>query len=60
MIGIVIDTGADVKKFKVGDFAAVGNMVDSCGECARCKDNEENYCAKGFTPTYNGKCASGH
>ena len=58
MIGVVIECGKSVKQFKVGDFAAVGNMADSCGECARCKEDEEQYCAKGFTPTYNGKCAS--
>lgn len=56
MIGVVIEVGKSVKKFKAGDFAAVGNMVDSCGDCSRCKADEEQYCAKGFTPTYNGKC----
>lgn len=34
-IGVVTGVGKDVKKFKAGDFAAVGNMVDSCGAPCR-------------------------
>jgi D-arabinose 1-dehydrogenase-like Zn-dependent alcohol dehydrogenase len=56
VVGVIVEVGKDVKKFKVGDFAAVGCLVDSCGECDRCKIDEENYCLNGFTPTYNGKC----
>jgi D-arabinose 1-dehydrogenase-like Zn-dependent alcohol dehydrogenase len=57
VVGVIVDTGKDVKKFKVGDFAAVGCMVDSCGECERCKVSDEQYCSKGMTATYNAKCA---
>ena len=31
-------------------------MVDSCGSCERCKQDDEQYCMTGMTPTYNGKC----
>ncbi len=46
--------GGDVKKFKVGDMAGVGCMVDSCHKCPACKDGLENYCDDGFLATYNG------
>ncbi len=55
IVGKVTRVGASVSKFKVGDIAAVGCMVDSCGECPSCKQNLEQYCVPGFTGTYNGK-----
>ena len=33
IVGRVAQVGADVKKFKVGDLAGVGCMVDSCRVC---------------------------
>ena len=42
--GIVKEVGPDVTKYKVGDRVGVGCMVDSCGECENCKNNEEQYC----------------
>ena len=54
IIGTVLETGADVTKFAVGDIVGIGCMVDSCGECASCADGEENYCLEGLTGTYNG------
>lgn len=54
IVGKVAAVGSDVKNFKVGDLAAVGCMVDSCGECASCKDGEEQYCDRSATVfTYN-------
>ncbi|EAK4901160.1 hypothetical protein CYB17_07255 [Campylobacter coli] len=35
--GEVIAVGKNVSKFKVGDYAGVGCMVNSCGECEACK-----------------------
>ena len=55
MIGRVTAVGGDVKKFKAGDLAGIGVMVDSCRECANCKANLENYCMKQFVGTYNAK-----
>lgn len=55
IVGRVIQIGSKVKKFKVGDLAAVGCMVDSCRECCECKENLEQYCNKGSTYTYNSK-----
>ena len=49
IVGRVTQVGKDVKKFKVGDIAAVGCMVDSCGTCSSCKDSLEQYCEKGIS-----------
>ncbi len=54
IIGRVKQVGAHVKKFKPGDMAGVGCMVDSCRECAPCKDDLEQFCQKGAAFTYNG------
>jgi uncharacterized zinc-type alcohol dehydrogenase-like protein len=48
-----VSVGNHVKKFKVGDVAAVGCLVDSCRECDNCKQDLEQYCEKGYTLTYN-------
>ncbi|HSY09594.1 MAG TPA: NAD(P)-dependent alcohol dehydrogenase [Candidatus Dormibacteraeota bacterium] len=53
IIGRVVKTGAQVKKFKEGDIAAVGCMVDSCRTCENCKDDLEQFCEKGTVFTYN-------
>lgn len=55
IVGRVTAVGAHVKKFKVGDLAGVGCMVDSCRECASCDSDLEQYCEAGPTFTYNGK-----
>ena len=53
IVGRVVSVGNKVKRFKTGDLAAVGCMVDSCGECDYCKDGLEQYCEVGNTGTYN-------
>ena len=53
IVGRVTKVGADVKKVKAGDLAAVGCMVDSCRTCASCKEGLEQYCEAGSTFTYN-------
>lgn len=42
--GVVVAIGKNVTKFKVGDKAGVGCMVDSCMECTSCKNGEEHHC----------------
>lgn len=59
IVGKVSAVGSDVKRFKPGDAAAVGVIVNSCGECENCKGGEEQYCFKGAVETYNGKEYSG-
>jgi uncharacterized zinc-type alcohol dehydrogenase-like protein len=55
IVGKVTKVGSAVTKLKVGDFAAVGCLVDSCRECESCKHDLEQYCLTGSTGTYNGK-----
>jgi uncharacterized zinc-type alcohol dehydrogenase-like protein len=55
IVGRVVRTGSTVKKFKVGDLAGIGCMVDSCRTCTHCKDGLEQYCEAGNIPTYNGR-----
>lgn len=54
IIGRVTSVGPDVTKFKAGDLAAVGCMVDSCRNCDSCREGLENYCENGMTGTYDG------
>ncbi|HQD10117.1 MAG TPA: NAD(P)-dependent alcohol dehydrogenase [Flavihumibacter sp.] len=55
IVGKVVKVGAHVKKFKVGDLAAVGCLVDSCRTCSSCNDGLEQYCLNGATGTYNSR-----
>jgi uncharacterized zinc-type alcohol dehydrogenase-like protein len=59
IVGRVVAVGDKVRNFKVGDLAAVGCMVDSCGHCPSCREGEEQYCDNGFTGTYNGPVFGG-
>ncbi len=52
IVGRVTQIGMDVQNHKVGDMVGVGCLVDSCGECASCREQLENYCSGGFTMTY--------
>ncbi len=53
IVGKVTKVGSGVKKFKVGDLAAVGCLVDSCRSCSNCKKGFEQYCSAFPTFTYN-------
>ncbi len=53
IVGRVVKAGSAVKKFKVGDIAAVGCMVDSDRVCPNCREGLEQYCDGGATFTYN-------
>src|SRR3979411_2325650 len=55
IVGRVGKVGNAGKKFKEGDIAAVGCMVDSCRVCANCLAGEEQYCEQFMTLTYNGE-----
>lgn len=53
IVGRVARVGADVSKFKEGDYAGVGCFVDSCGECENCKQDVEQFCLVHCAQTYN-------
>jgi len=52
IVGRVTKVGSAVTKFKPGDLAAVGCMVDSDGTCPECQAGLEQFCPN-FVLTYN-------
>jgi uncharacterized zinc-type alcohol dehydrogenase-like protein len=52
IVGRVTKTGSGVSRFKPGDLAAVGCMVDTDGTCPECKAGFEQFCPN-ITLTYN-------
>ncbi len=52
IVGRVTQVGAAVTKYKPGDLAAVGFLVDSDGTCPQCKADLEQYCPN-QTITFN-------
>lgn len=55
IVGRIVKAGREVTKFKEGDVAAVGCMVDSCRSCPNCLAGDEQYCDHFPTLTYNGE-----
>ncbi|MCP1413917.1 NAD(P)-dependent alcohol dehydrogenase [Paenarthrobacter sp. A20] len=51
--GVVQATGRKVTSHSVGDRVGVGCFVDSCRECANCREEGQQYCLQGATSTYN-------
>jgi alcohol dehydrogenase (NADP+) len=62
VLGRVLKTGKEVTRFKAGDIAAVGCLVDSCGHCPSCAEDLEQFCENGATLTYDSddKILGGH
>ena len=52
IVGRVTKVGSAVSKFKPGDLAGVGCLVDSDGTCPECKAGFEQFC-RNATFTYN-------
>ena len=52
IVGRVTKVGSAVTKFKPGELAAVGCMVDSDGTCPECRAGLEQFCPN-FILTYN-------
>jgi len=55
VVGRVARAGSAVRKFKEGDLAAVGCMVDSCRTCSACREGQEQFCERPATFTYNSR-----
>jgi uncharacterized zinc-type alcohol dehydrogenase-like protein len=54
IVGRVTAVGGEVERFRVGDLAGVGVLVDSCRECNNCRKGLEQYCTVGSVLTYSG------
>ena len=54
IVGVVAEVGSDVTTHSVGDRVGVGCFVNSCRECASCRNGDEQYCRVGGVPTYGG------
>ena len=50
--GRVVAVGKDVTKFKVGDYAGVGCIINSCHICDYCLNGQEHYCSESVS-TYH-------
>ena len=59
IVGKITNIGSDVTKFKVGDLAGVGCLVDSCQTCDSCKKDLEQYCLNGSVGPYNARGKDG-
>jgi uncharacterized zinc-type alcohol dehydrogenase-like protein len=53
IVGRVAKAGRSVRRFKEGDLAAVGCMVDSCRTCSACREGLEQFCEGPATFTFN-------
>jgi uncharacterized zinc-type alcohol dehydrogenase-like protein len=53
MVGRVTSVGSHVTKFKVGQLAAIGCIVDSCQECDHCHEGLEQFCDAFPTFSFN-------
>lgn len=63
IVGKVVEMGKNVKKFNIGDLAAVGTQLDSCRKCEECENNHEQFCSQGIqtygSVTKNGNITQG-
>lgn len=62
IVGRIAKAGTDVTKFKIGDLAAVGCIIDSCRDCNPCKEGLEQFCEPGNTIVFGSvdKHLGGH
>ena len=54
IVGRVAKVGGAVTRFREGDLAGVGCMVDACRACGSCRRGLEQFCEQGAAMTYNG------
>jgi uncharacterized zinc-type alcohol dehydrogenase-like protein len=60
IVGHVTAVGSNVTRFKPGDRAAVGVIVESCMHCENCRASLEVYCSDGgAVDTYNSTTRAG-
>ncbi|MDV2452330.1 NAD(P)-dependent alcohol dehydrogenase [Xanthomonas hortorum] len=54
IVGEVIELGADVEGFALGQQVMIGTIVDSCRQCPPCEAHDEVYCREFPTLTFDG------
>ena len=59
IVGRVTAVGDKVTKFRRGELAGIGVMVESCRECVNCKKGLEQYCKVGMVGTYSARDKNG-
>jgi len=59
IVGEVVEVGAEVTRFRTGDLAGVGCLVDSCRTCESCQEGLEQYCENGNVGTYSSRGKDG-
>ncbi|MDR1357508.1 MAG: alcohol dehydrogenase catalytic domain-containing protein, partial [Tannerellaceae bacterium] len=52
IVGRVVQTGENVSKFKVGDHAGIGCIINSCWQCEYCKAGMEQFCKRGMIVSF--------
>lgn len=57
IVGRITAVCSHARKFKIGDLAGIGVMVDSCQHCADCANGQEQFCQVSPVQTYN---STGH
>jgi uncharacterized zinc-type alcohol dehydrogenase-like protein len=62
IVGRISKVGNQVTKFKIGDLAGIGCIVDSCRKCEHCIEGEEQFCEPGNTIVFGSadKYLGGH
>jgi uncharacterized zinc-type alcohol dehydrogenase-like protein len=53
IVGRIEAVGDAVTRFREGDLAGVGCLVDACRTCPNCREGLEQYCENTMTLTYN-------
>lgn len=53
IVGRVVEIGANVSRFKIGDPVGVGVYIDSCRKCEPCLSGNSHFCDRGVSETYN-------
>jgi uncharacterized zinc-type alcohol dehydrogenase-like protein len=59
IVGRVTAVGEKATKFRKGDIAGVGVMVESCQVCVNCKKGLQQYCRVGMVGTYSARDKNG-
>ncbi|QDV19278.1 Alcohol dehydrogenase [Gimesia panareensis] len=53
VVGSVIKTGADCRRFQIGDRVGIAWLRKTCGECEFCQSGRENLCEKSLFTGYH-------